>query len=90
MVRWFPKTGNENISRLSYFCGRAVLLSLFFPQLIQRLCKSVFPKKDRDYTVNQAIWTLLYKEKSPPKVLELSFSVGITINHKVRLETFEK
>ena len=28
-----------------------------------RYCKSIFPKRDRDFTENQAKWTLLYKEK---------------------------
>ena len=26
-------------------------------------CRSIFPKRDRDYTDGQAKWTLLYKEK---------------------------
>ncbi len=28
-----------------------------------RFCKSIFPKDKQDFTANQAIWTLLYKEK---------------------------
>ena len=28
-----------------------------------RYCKSIFPKRDHDFTENQAKWTLLYKEK---------------------------
>ena len=31
-----------------------------------RFCKSIFPKKDRDFTESQAIWHLLYKEKIAP------------------------
>lgn len=30
-------------------------------------CRSIFPKKDRDYTDGQAKWTLLYKEKTKAK-----------------------
>ncbi|MBQ8510574.1 MAG: hypothetical protein IJ493_11775 [Clostridia bacterium] len=26
-------------------------------------CRSFFPREDKDYTVGQAVWTLLYKEK---------------------------
>ena len=28
-----------------------------------RFCKSIFPKRDHDFTEYQAKWTLLYKEK---------------------------
>ena len=31
-----------------------------------RFCKSIFPKRDRDFTEYQAKWTLLYKEKVSP------------------------
>ncbi|MCR5338350.1 MAG: hypothetical protein K6E75_07315 [Lachnospiraceae bacterium] len=31
-----------------------------------RFCKSIFPKKNHDYTEYQAVWTLLYKEKIKP------------------------
>ena len=30
-------------------------------------CRSIFPKRDRDYTDGQAKWTLLYKEKTKAK-----------------------
>ena len=32
----------------------------------ERFCKSIFPKRDHDFTEYQAKWTLLYKEKTDP------------------------
>lgn len=43
--------------------GRNVFIFLSRKEDDKYYCRSFFPQSRRDYTQNQASWTLLYKEK---------------------------